>query len=186
MSYEYEIIRSERKTVAIEITPDLRVTVRAPRNMAEREIRRVVSEKSDWIDKTVERIRVKNAHSQISPTKLSEAELAAVKRDASVLITERVRYFAPLVGVEYNRICIKSMVSRWGSCSSKRNLNFSCLLALCPSEVLDYVVVHELCHLIEFNHSARFWREVERILPDCKSRRAWLRENSALLTAKIK
>ena len=76
----------------------------------------------------------------------------------------------------YGRITIRAQRSRWGSCSSKGNLNFNCLLMLTPSEIRDYVVVHELCHRIELNHSAYFWAEVARILPDYKECRKWLIE----------
>ena len=92
-------------------------------------------------------------------------------------IPQRTAYYAPLVKVSYGRITIRNQKSRWGSCSSKGNLNFNCLLMLMPPEVIDYVVVHELCHRLEMNHSERFWKEVERVLPDYKLRKKWLREN---------
>ncbi len=101
-------------------------------------------------------------------------------------IPRRVEYFAPLVGVDYGRITIRAQHTRWGSCSSKGNLNFNFLLVLCPPEVLDYVVVHELCHRLEMNHSARFWKGVERVLPDYCSRRGWLREQGGLLLDRLK
>ena len=81
------------------------------------------------------------------------------------------------VGVTYGRITIRNQRTRWGSCSAKGNLNFNCLLMKAPPEVLDYVVVHELCHRLEMNHSPRFWAQVERVLPDYKVSRKWLREH---------
>ena len=81
------------------------------------------------------------------------------------------------MGVDYGQITIRSQKTRWGSCSSKGNLNFNCLLLLAPPEVLDYVVVHELCHRKEMNHSPRFWAEVARVMPDYKVRRKWLKDN---------
>ncbi len=91
-------------------------------------------------------------------------------------ITRRVEYFAPLVGVTYNRIFIKEQKTRWGSCSSLGNLNFNWKLILLNEELLDYVVVHELAHRKQMNHSPTFWAEVERVLPDYRERRRRLRE----------
>ena len=91
-------------------------------------------------------------------------------------ITRRVEYFAPLVGVTYNRIFIKEQKTRWGSCSSLGNLNFNWKLILLNEELLDYVVVHELAHRKQMNHSPTFWVEVERVLPDYRERRRRLKE----------
>ena len=106
-------------------------------------------------------------------------------RQARQTIPERVAHFAPLVGVTYGRITIRSQHTLWGSCSSKGNLNFNCLLMLTPPEVLDYVVVHELCHRKEMNHSARFWAEVGRVIPDYEIQRKWLRENGTALISRL-
>ena len=104
-------------------------------------------------------------------------EIRKLAGEALKYIPQRTAYYAPLVKVSYGRITIRNQKSRWGSCSSKGNLNFNCLLMLMPPEVIDYVVVHELCHRLEMNHSERFWKEVERVLPDYKLRKKWLREN---------
>ena len=95
---------------------------------------------------------------------------------AAAVIPERVGFYRNQMGEPIGRICIKDVKSRWGSCSSKRNLNFNWWLIMAPMEVLDYVVVHELCHLKEMNHSKDFWVLVEGILPDYKERRKWLRD----------
>ena len=97
-------------------------------------------------------------------------------QQAKQIIPKRVAYYAEQMGEAYGDIRIKDVKSRWGSCSSKRNLNFNWRLVLAPMEMLDYVVVHELCHLKEMNHSPAFWRLVEAVLPDYKKRRAWLKE----------
>lgn len=104
------------------------------------------------------------------PCRRQNRELARRK------ITGRVEYFAPLVGVDYNRIFIKEQKTRWGSCSSLGNLNFNWKLILLDELLLDYVVVHELAHRKQMNHSPAFWAEVERVLPDYRERRKRLRE----------
>ena len=93
---------------------------------------------------------------------------------AKDVMKERASYYATLMGVIYERISIKSQKTRWGSCSAKKNLNFNWKLVLMPMEILDYVVVHELAHLKQMNHSPQFWREVEQILPDYRTKREWL------------
>ena len=81
------------------------------------------------------------------------------------------------MGVSYGSITVREQKTRWGSCSAKGNLNFNWKLVLMPEEILDYVVVHELAHRLQMNHSTEFWDEVEKILPDYRKRRQWLKEN---------
>lgn len=173
---EYEIRRSSRRTMAIEVTAEGEIIVRAPLRMPEREIRRFVGEKADWIRKSQEKVRQRKADRDACE-KLSMEEIRRLADRALEVLPGRVAHYAPQVGVNYGRITIRNQRSRWGSCSAKGNLNFNCLLMLAPEEVQDYVVVHELCHRREMNHSARFWQEVERILPDYKERRRWLKEH---------
>ena len=179
MNVPYEIIKSDRKTIAIQITPDGQVVVRCPKRMRIEEARRFVESKADWIEKHLENRQPQNV------VKYTYREIEQLREQARKLIAERVKHFAPIVGVTYGQIAIRTQHTRWGSCSSKGNLNFNCLLALVPPEVLDYVVVHELCHRKELNHSARFWNEVERILPDYKTRRSWLKERGSGLIARL-
>ena len=89
----------------------------------------------------------------------------------------RVAYYAEKLGVSYGKITLRQQKTRWGSCAANGNLNFNWLLILAPPEVLDYVVVHELCHRREMNHSQAFWKEVEKILPDYRERQKWLKDN---------
>ena len=100
-------------------------------------------------------------------------------------IPERVAYYAPIAGVSYGRITIRNQKSRWGSCSAKGNLNFNCLLMLTPPEVIDSVVVHELCHRKEMNHSRRFYDEVLRVYPDYHIWNKWLKENGAAIMRRM-
>lgn len=103
------------------------------------------------------------------------------EKQARIWIPRRVRYYAGEIGETYQRITLKNQKKRWGSCSSARNLNFNWRLVMAPLDVLDYVVVHELCHLKQMNHSAAFWTEVEKVLPDYKERKKWLDENGRML-----
>ena len=169
---EYEIIRSSRRTIAIQITPDGRVIVRSPRHMSRNSVDEFVRSKQVWIEKHLAIRQTRPA-----PPPLTREQLQTLAEEALAFIPDRAAYYAPLVGASYGRITIRAQRSRWGSCSSKGNLNFNCLLMLVPAHVLDYVVVHELCHLRELNHSPRFWAEVERILPDYKVSRTWLKEH---------
>ncbi len=102
------------------------------------------------------------------------------KERARVLVHERVAFWAPRIGVSPNRIAIRDQRSRWGSCSTKGNLNFNYRLVFLPIELVDYVIVHELCHLHEFNHSERFWGHVEIHLPEYPLHKSALREISRL------
>ena len=101
----------------------------------------------------------------------------ALSRRALERIRERLGYYATRLGVDFNRVVIRDQRSRWGSCSAKQNLNFNWKLIMAPPEVLDYVVIHELCHLIEFNHSPRFWRLVEGQMPEYECWKRWLKEH---------
>ena len=180
---QIKIIKSNRKSISLEIRPDLSVVVRAPYWMTDWQIHKFIEEKSDWLYQHLEQMAEKQReqNSRPKPAPLSREELNALADEALRVIPERVRYFAPLVGVTYGRITIRNQRTRWGSCSAKGNLNFNCLLMKAPSDVIDYVVVHELCHRLEMNHSPRFWAEVERVLPDYKQAKKWLKENGGEL-----
>lgn len=153
--------------------------VRAPYRASNREIQQFVSEKSDWLEKhfAIARRRREEYESGRKEPVLTMEDIRNLADKATRVIPERVRYFAPIVGVDYGRITIRNQRTRWGSCSGRGNLNFNCLLMKTPPEVVDYVVVHELCHRKEMNHSPRFWAEVERVLPEYKKARRWLKEN---------
>lgn len=179
------VIRSNRKTAAIQINPDLTVTVRVPKRVAERNIERILREKESWIQGHIERMREKKSlleAQKMDP--LTKKELQELAQKALEYIPKRVEYFAEMIGVSYGKITIRNQKTRWGSCSSKGNLNFNCLLMLTPPEVIDYVVVHELCHRKEMNHSKAFWREVERVMPDYKKCVLWLKNEGSLIMLK--
>jgi len=176
----YRIIRSSRKTAAIQITADGEVIVRCPKSMSSRAVQSLIEEKSKWIATHLQHFASRPKRSPFSPV-----ELRQLAEKAKPLIVQRAAHYAPIVGVSYGRITIRAQRTRWGSCSSKGNLNFNCLLALVPPEVLDYVVVHELCHRKHLNHSPAFWREVEAVLPDYEIHRKWLKTEGTALIARL-
>lgn len=178
----YEIIRSKRKSVAIQIKGSGEIIIRAPLRMPHTEIVQFVNAKAAWIEKHLEEIRKRP---QATGDIFSEAQLKQLAAEAKKDIPMRVAKFSPVVGVTYGRIAIRTQKTRWGSCSGKGNLNFNCLLMLCPEDVRDYVVVHELCHLKEMNHSARFWAEVKKVLPDYAAKKKWLMVNGGALIRRL-
>lgn len=177
---DYRLLRSRRKTIAIEISPAGQITVRCPLRMSRQDIRRFVESKHQWIQAHLQKI-------QLSPPLpvLSDAELDDMKAWAKQILPERVSFWAARAGVTYGRITIRCQHTRWGSCSSRGNLSFNCLLALVPEAVLDYVIVHELCHRKYMNHSPAFWAEVACLLPEYAVSRAWLKTEGGKLIARL-
>ena len=176
----YQVIRSARKTIAIQISADGNVVVRAPRQMGAAAIEAFVQSKTGWIEQHLAKRRAV----PVMP-KLTNAEIHSLAQQAKTIIPVRVAYYAKLIGVSYGDITIRNQRTRWGSCSSKGILNFRWLLMLTKPEVIDYVVVHELCHRKEMNHSSKFWAEVERILPNYRESRRWLKENGQSLIGRL-
>lgn len=176
----YRMIRSARKSLSLQITPSGEVIARCPNRMPKREVDAFVQSKADWIEKHL----AKQEENPRLPT-FTREELEELADRALTVIPQRVKQFAPLAGVTYGRITIRSQHTRWGSCSAKGNLNFNCLLMLTPPEVLDYVVVHELCHRKEMNHSPGFWAEVEALCPDYRTHRKWLKDNGGSLIGRL-
>jgi len=183
-SISYELIRSSRKTVSIQISPEGKIIVRAPQRLAKYRIDDFVLQNAEWIDKSLAKVRQRNAEREdveyLTPEQISE-----LKKMAKQQLLPMVENLAQLVGVTYNRVSIRAQRSRWGSCSREGNLNFNCLLMMTPVSVRRYVIVHELCHRREMNHSDRFWAEVENVIPDYKQQRKWLRSEGSKLIQRL-
>ena len=176
----YTLVRSDRKTISIVIKPTGEVEVRCPKRCSKRDVEAFLVSKAAWIQGHLEKIAERPAVAV-----LSEAERKALAKQAAQILPSKVRRFAAEIGVSYDRITIRSQRTRWGSCSAKGNLNFNCLLMLCPEEVMDYVVVHELCHRKELNHSPRFWAEMAKHCPDYVRCRNWLKEKGGSLIGRL-
>ena len=174
----YTLIRSRRKTVAIQITPAGEVLLRCPLRMSKKDAEAFLESKRGWIESHLARI-------PRPEPKLTAEELKSLARQASADLPPRVEAAAKSMGISYGRITIRSQHTRWGSCSAQGNLNFNCLLMLCPEDVRDYVVIHELCHRKEMNHSSAFWAEVEKFCPNFRSHRQWLKQNGAALIGRL-
>jgi predicted metal-dependent hydrolase len=217
---DYIVIRSRRKTIAVEITKEGGVLVRAPLKLARREVLAFVQQNSNWIARKLDQARV--LQEERTPRRFLEGEsfpflgeqhrLRIIdggdylrkengefllgndlssraeglfrtwyRARAREILEDRVTHFALRMGLACRSVRITEAKERWGSCSAAGNLNFAWRLVMAPPGVIDYVIVHELTHLVEMNHSRRFWGRVGRILPDYATRRKWLRENEHLL-----
>lgn len=171
-----EVFRSMRKTLEVEVSSDGRIIVRSPARLSEAEIEEFILSKADRLEKYLRESAVRREElSSLKP--FTAEEINEMADRALKIIPERVRYYAPLIGVTYGKITIRNQKTRWGSCSAKGNLSFNCLLTAMPPEVLDSVVVHELCHLKQMNHSKDFYSEVYRVFPAYDRWTKWLKEN---------
>ena len=176
---EYTVKKSNRRTVALQIKGG-ELIVRAPMKMSKRDIEKFVKEHHAWIEKHLE-ISKKRENDARAVEVLDEREIAELISRAKKIFPERVAHYADILGVSYGEITVRRQKSRWGSCSSKGNLSFNLALMLAPEEILDSVVVHELCHRKHMNHSKDFYGEMARVFPAHKECRDWLKENGSTL-----
>ena len=214
-----EIIRSQRKTLALIVKPDGSLIVRSPLRTPEKLIREFIENHTEWIEKKqaealavlppvprqyvpgetfmylghaypLEIVKeqkkslILDGNFKLAKSAQSGASLVFeswYRGQAKQILNESVNLYARQHGFQYKKIGITSARTRWGSCSANGSLNFSWRLILAPMEAVDYVVVHELVHTILHNHSKRFWKQVEKIMPDYKERRKWLRKNGQQL-----
>jgi len=176
MEVDYVINKTNRNSIKIRVSSDLKILVEAPAGTSVKTIEEFILTKQDWIKKQIAKIDLENQSAE-SMGPITQEELKEIKKQAKKVIPERVEYYANKAGITYNRIAIRLQKTRWGSCSADGNLNFNCLLVLMPLEVLDSVVVHELCHRHHMNHSKAFYDEVNALYPDYKRCTKWLKQN---------
>ncbi len=215
---EYKLIKSNRKSVVIEITRDGEVLIRAPKGMKEQDLGRIIKSRQRWIYVRVmaarerklvinpyvtgrkllflgqqielqveyqnKRERVFRLEDKLHVWIMEEHKEQIPKRieqwyrqQARTILRKLTDNYANMMNLSINQIFIKNQKTRWGSCSAKRNLNYNYRLVMAPEPVIEYVVIHELCHLIHMNHSKDFWHEVERVQPEYKQYRKWLKDH---------
>lgn len=167
---EIEILYSKRKTLCIQVKRDATVVIRAPFHTSRSVIDKFVSEHIDWIKNKIQLMETK-----AKDYESEREEIPLLKKYAWEVIPKLVQYYASVVGVEYQSVSINQARTRFGSCSSQKRLNFSCFVMKYPFEAIEYVVLHEIAHLIEMNHSKKFWAIVERYMPDYKERQKLLK-----------
>ena len=180
---------SDRRSYGISIEATGEVMLHLPLSGSVRDAARMAEEKRGWIIEKVlmQRQRLEEAQKKeaqrdkcYTPEQRSALE-KHYREAAKEYFPKRAAYYAAFLGVSYDRIRIAGQKTRWGSCSSNKTLSFNWKLMLAPPKVLDYVVVHEVCHLREMNHSPRFWALVESLMPDYKQQRKWLKDNGHTL-----
>lgn len=178
---EIRVERSDRRSIGMTIKNENLVVVRAPLRMSKYEIERFIHAHQGWLQSHLAKMHAQKAKAE-SMT-IDDARIEALKKKAKEVIPPKAAFWARKLGVNYGRISIRCQKSKWGSCSAKGDLNFNCLLMLCPEACIDYVVIHELCHRKEMNHSARFYAYVESVMPNWRQARAWLKNDGQALIA---
>lgn len=180
----YTLIRSNRKSCSISISPDAQITLRVPMYITWKEIEHLLIEKRIWI--ITKYLEVLRQQQERPVSDLTDTQRAALEQRyitaAKEYFPKRAAYYQQFTGGSYNRITIRDQKTRWGSCSAKGTLSFNWRLMLAPPEILDYVVIHELCHLTYMDHSAAFWRKVESVCPGYRTARRWLKDHGHELT----
>lgn len=188
-----KVLRSKRRTISAEINRKGEVVVRCPAFLPEAEIERFLYSRKEWIEahyvKYQQRMSLDKAGDPGSPSaqknEWTAKELSAIRKQAAPDLKARVEYWAKVLGVTYGIVSIRTQRTRWGSCSSQGNISLNALLVLMDEELRDYTVVHELCHRRHMDHSAAFWAEVGKVLPDYRKLRQRLKEEGALLIARL-
>lgn len=174
------IIRERRRTYGLKITDNGQVLIKAPLKVAEKTLREFAAKHIDWIEKQLA------AREKFLADKFTAEEIEKLFSLAVKDIPLRVQFWAEKLGANYEKIAVRNMVHNYGSCTANGKLTFNCLLMLCPPEIIDCIVVHELCHRLQMNHSAKFYAEILRVMPDYYSRKDWLRNHGDFYLHKLK
>lgn len=171
LDYEYRLIKSKRKTAAIEIDENCNLILRVPLRYSQKSVDKLIEAHKDWIEKHM----LIQCEKQKNKVILSDEQIAELKEKAKEIIPQRVEYYSKIMGLKPSGVKITSAQKRFGSCSGKNNLCFSYILMQYPTEAIDYVVVHELAHIVHKNHSKDFYKLIEKYLPDYKLRERLLK-----------
>ena len=177
-----KVIRSGRKTLAVQVLEDGSIQVRAPYRTTDDMIRRFLDEHREWIMKHAEQNRARSTNKGPAFT---DGEIRSMAEETTRFLSALINEYAARLGVHPANVTVRKQKTRWGSCSSKSNLNFNCLLARAPEQVRRYVVIHELCHLKEMNHSPAFWRLVASQMPDYQKAKEWLKTEGRTLIGRL-
>lgn len=173
---KYDLKISNRaRYMRLAVYPEGKLVITVPRLFDQKILNNFLIAKSDWIKKKLDYFSKRTSISPRVSKAASRKEYLKYKLPARILIEQRLNYFNQFYNLKWGRISIRNTKTRWGSCSKRGNLNFSYKLAIMPAELCDYVIVHELCHLKEFNHSPNFWNLVSQTVPDFKQRRKQLK-----------
>jgi predicted metal-dependent hydrolase len=223
---EYQVIKSNRKTVTISILPTKRIIVKTPKYLSDYEVMNLVKRKAQWIDKKISemsddterkskieysdgqfilyrgkdyKLKIENDYNikkskvviisdeiVVTTNQEQNQDIAKIleqwyREKAKVLIHQRLDHYNVYINKKISNVRVKNQRRRWGSCSNLSNLNFNWRIIMMPDEMFDYIIVHEMCHLLHLNHSKDFWRAVEEILPDYKEREKWIKLNGSRL-----
>ena len=169
---DYQVLRSRRRTLALEVTKTGQLLVRAPLRTSDAAIRAFVTAHEGWAKVHMAKVREKLA-TALPPQ--SQEDIAALKAKAKAILPPKIARYAAILGVTPTGFHVTEARTRYGSCSGKNSLSFSCFLMLCPEEAIDLVVVHELCHIHHHDHSPAFYAQLSSVLPDHRERRKLLR-----------
>jgi len=171
---QFLVKNSDRaKRLRLAVYSDTQVVITVPKGASKILVEKFIVQKSEWIE---EKVAYFSQFKNKQITKTSEADFVKNKSEALKLATERVEYFNQFYGFSFNQITVKNQKTRWGSCSTRGNINFNYKIIFLPEAVRDYIVVHELCHLKEFNHSRKFWNLISKTIPELSEIRNSLRK----------
>jgi len=174
IEYTHKISAHSRGT-RISVGVEGNVVVTTPRAASMAAVEKFVAKYASWIERHVARARLRTV------MRIPRKDVAGLKKKALAIAEERCKFFAKVYGLEYKKISIRSQKSRWGSCSAAGNLSFNYKIVALPSETADYIIVHEICHLAEMNHSKKFWDLVAQTVPNHQELRKQLRKMHILV-----
>jgi len=175
--YQYKLIKTKRaKRINLSIKSDATIVLSMPKYLPFIYAQNFLKKKADWLIEKIENIQKNN-----SVWHLDKNDYQKQKTKALELVYKKVEKFNKVYNFKFNKVSVKNQKTRWGSCSSQKNLNFNYRIIYLPEKLVDYIIVHELCHLKEMNHSKNFWDLVKKVLPDYLSLRKMLKKESLLL-----